>query len=184
MQSPKANVSSAPVLPAYTQLFREDGSRLADEGEALPQYRPPMNRKGSITGPGAGLGVDRPEGSNRIVPSQVVDEAINSGDANESRAAAVEHEIELAEMSEAEALQDSRQDESVDMDAAVDLPHQSDGSDDGMDDGDGQREMDNEDDGWDDHRPSSSSRLHATPEATLSEEGPSRSVQSGTVTAD
>ncbi|KAK0534897.1 hypothetical protein OC842_002501 [Tilletia horrida] len=29
---------TVPVLPAYTQLFREDGSRLGDEGEDLPQY--------------------------------------------------------------------------------------------------------------------------------------------------
>lgn len=31
----------APILPAYTQLFREDGSRLADEGEDLPRYPGP-----------------------------------------------------------------------------------------------------------------------------------------------
>lgn len=44
----------APVLPSYNQLFREDGSRLADEGEDLPQYSGPRNPQpigGSVTGP-------------------------------------------------------------------------------------------------------------------------------------
>lgn len=46
--------SVAPVLPSYNQLFREDGSRLADEGEDLPQYPGPRNPHpvgGSVTGP-------------------------------------------------------------------------------------------------------------------------------------
>ncbi|PWN33450.1 uncharacterized protein FA14DRAFT_173249 [Meira miltonrushii] len=46
--------SVAPVLPSYNQLFREDGSRLADEGEDLPQYSGPRNPHpvgGSVTGP-------------------------------------------------------------------------------------------------------------------------------------
>ncbi|KAN0062759.1 hypothetical protein ACQY0O_004954 [Thecaphora frezii] len=37
-----------PLLPAYTQLFREDGSRLADEGEDLPQYPGRMSVVGEI----------------------------------------------------------------------------------------------------------------------------------------
>ncbi|WFD32626.1 hypothetical protein MSPP1_003674 [Malassezia sp. CBS 17886] len=33
-----------PYLPAYTQLFRDDGSRLADESETLPRYPEPEGR--------------------------------------------------------------------------------------------------------------------------------------------
>ncbi|SPO48529.1 uncharacterized protein PSANT_06220 [Moesziomyces antarcticus] len=37
-----------PLLPAYAQLFREDGSRLADEGEDLPRYPGRMSVVGEI----------------------------------------------------------------------------------------------------------------------------------------
>ncbi|PWZ00024.1 hypothetical protein BCV70DRAFT_200193 [Testicularia cyperi] len=37
-----------PLLPAYAQLFREDGSRLADEGEDLPRYPGRMSVIGEI----------------------------------------------------------------------------------------------------------------------------------------
>ncbi|CAO1638448.1 unnamed protein product [Sympodiomycopsis kandeliae] len=55
--------NTAPVLPAYTQLFRDDGSRL-NEAEDLPAYpgprrkplsiqasRPKLSHRGSVTGP-------------------------------------------------------------------------------------------------------------------------------------
>ncbi|PWN20270.1 hypothetical protein BCV69DRAFT_283148 [Microstroma glucosiphilum] len=63
-----ADPNSAPVLPAYTQLFRDDGSRL-NEAEDLPAYpgprrggsaangsggvamRPTLSSRGSVTGP-------------------------------------------------------------------------------------------------------------------------------------
>ncbi|KAJ1025171.1 hypothetical protein NDA16_002677 [Ustilago loliicola] len=37
-----------PLLPAYAQLFRDDGSRLADEGEDLPRYPGRMSVVGEI----------------------------------------------------------------------------------------------------------------------------------------
>ncbi|KAK0546819.1 hypothetical protein OC846_004349 [Tilletia horrida] len=118
--------SSIPVLPAYTQLFREDGSRLGDEGEDLPRYpgapegfvsvtrngtetdannirnrRPSVLRhqRGSITGPQM-IPSDEADGplSNRIVPSRVVDEAApNNGIDPQAQAAAAR---EIAEMSD------------------------------------------------------------------------------------
>lgn len=59
-----SDLNSAPVLPAYTQLFRDDGSRL-NEAEDLPAYpgprrplplstrpsRPHLHNRGSVTGP-------------------------------------------------------------------------------------------------------------------------------------
>jgi hypothetical protein len=46
-------VHATPVLPSYNQIFREDGSRLADEGEDLPQYPGPRivvpSMGGSVT---------------------------------------------------------------------------------------------------------------------------------------
>ncbi|SPO42160.1 uncharacterized protein PSFLO_07643 [Pseudozyma flocculosa] len=47
-QADAAAVGGVPLLPAYTQLFREDGSRLADEGEDLPQYPGRMSVIGEI----------------------------------------------------------------------------------------------------------------------------------------
>lgn len=44
----KIGEHDAPLLPSYNQLFREDGSRLADEGEDLPQYPGPTGAKGSL----------------------------------------------------------------------------------------------------------------------------------------
>lgn len=81
--------SDVPVLPAYTQLFREDGSRLADEGEDLPQY-PGRGRlslshaRGSITrdlglssGTVGSNSLNVPTSpTNRISPESVVDEAL------------------------------------------------------------------------------------------------------------
>lgn len=61
--------SVAPVLPSYNQLFREDGSRLADEGEDLPQYSGPRNPHpvgGSVTGPSLHDGTDAGEDESEI----------------------------------------------------------------------------------------------------------------------
>ncbi|PWN43624.1 hypothetical protein IE81DRAFT_72660 [Ceraceosorus guamensis] len=146
--------SGPPVLPAYTQLFREDGSRLADEGEDLPQYPGPSNlplpHRGSVTAPsprpdteiadpepglsallspsasnssdaatiraGGGLtdtgavsATSSPNlarspaslrrGSNRIMPSHVVDEELLEGQVSGDRLAAMrEHQQDLDEL--------------------------------------------------------------------------------------
>jgi hypothetical protein len=117
---------SAPVLPAYAQLFREDGSRLADEGEDLPQYPGPAaamaaaargavsagsprlgggvsrSRASSIAGrPASGVAAGGPL-SNHVLPSSIYDEA---PDAGSPEAAERDQERELQELrSEAEML--------------------------------------------------------------------------------
>ena len=99
------------LLPAYTQLFREDGSRLADEGEDLPKY---PGRRGTITGPSP-----RPDGApagdahwSMIAASEVLDDSIDPDFRAETEAAAIEHAHDYS--------QDSALDEEVDIDA--DLP--------------------------------------------------------------
>ncbi|SJX64850.1 uncharacterized protein SRS1_15279 [Sporisorium reilianum f. sp. reilianum] len=62
-----------PLLPAYAQLFREDGSRLADEGEDLPRYPGRMSVVGEIDeeDPGSGIpAYDGGEGTAATEPSQ------------------------------------------------------------------------------------------------------------------
>ncbi len=106
-------------MPAYTQLFREDGSRLADEGEDLPSYPggPGLSsRRGTITGP------ELPAGSRRgsdtrfslIAPSEIVDESINPEQEAASEAAARENEQDYRDVIE----------EHIDLDA--DLPDMED----------------------------------------------------------
>ncbi|KDN47138.1 hypothetical protein K437DRAFT_100561 [Tilletiaria anomala UBC 951] len=109
--------AQTPVLPAYTQLFREDGSRLADEGEDLPRYpghAAEMSRRGTISGPSP-----RPDGQpagdahwSMITASEVVDDSIDPDEVAASEAAAREHAQEFSE--------DSALDERVDID--TDLP--------------------------------------------------------------
>lgn len=87
-----SNTNAVPVLPAYTQLFRDDGSRL-NEAEDLPAYpgprrpaissrtsRPTLHSRGSVTGPlsprldgggsfeGSGGGVTADPGTPGTVP--------------------------------------------------------------------------------------------------------------------
>ncbi|KAE8250489.1 hypothetical protein A4X13_0g4683 [Tilletia indica] len=142
--------TTMPVLPAYTQLFREDGSRLGDEAEDLPQYpgmpegsstaegaaegttgtlprRPSLLRhqRGSITGPQPAT--DDPT-SNRILPSRVVDEAApnNGTDAQAQEAAA----RELAEMSDVgEAAEEEDDDDGIESDSDHDDTEDVDGED-------------------------------------------------------
>lgn len=52
LDNTSTQVSDAPILPSYNQLFREDGSRLADDGEDLPQYPGPrimLPHRGSVS---------------------------------------------------------------------------------------------------------------------------------------
>lgn len=49
-----ADPNNAPVLPAYTQLFRDDGSRL-NEAEDLPAYPGPRRGGSAATGGGVGM---------------------------------------------------------------------------------------------------------------------------------
>ncbi|KAL9937671.1 hypothetical protein V8E36_003216 [Tilletia maclaganii] len=125
------DTSSMPTLPAYTQLFREDGSRLGDEGEDLPQYpgapegsaggangdrpnhvrRPSLlnHHRGSITGPQPST--EDPH-SNRIVPSRVVDEAApNNGIDAQSQAAAARELAEMSDVGEAGEEEDEDDEE-------------------------------------------------------------------------
>ncbi|UZJ55174.1 hypothetical protein CBS101457_004494 [Exobasidium rhododendri] len=129
---PTSNLTTAgherPLLPSYNQLFREDGSRLADEGEDLPQYPGPIDRRisvvgmpsrGSVTAPspsidrhgrpsstGDGSVCQSPTGTpilrfdNRITPSRVVDESVPVGDRTET--VARQQRQELEEMAESE----------------------------------------------------------------------------------
>ena len=113
---------TVPILPAYTQLFREDGSRLADEGEDLPRYPgqkdqhapPPSSRRGTISGPSP-----RPDGLpagdahwSMIAASEILDDSIDPAHAHDLDAAARENAQEYEEA--------STMDERVDLDA--DLP--------------------------------------------------------------
>lgn len=62
-----------PLLPAYAQLFREDGSRLADEGEDLPRYPGRMSVVGEIDEeyPGSGTpAYDSREETAAVDPAQ------------------------------------------------------------------------------------------------------------------
>jgi len=112
----KINGNDAPLLPSYNQLFREDGSRLADEGEDLPQYPGPVKRRisavipssGSVTAPSPLIGsnniADDEELAttfdNRITPSRVVDESVPEGSLSDD--VSRQQQLELQEMQEEE----------------------------------------------------------------------------------
>ena len=95
--------SGLPLLPAYTQLFREDGSRLADEGEDLPQYPGRMSVIGEIE--------DSDEGQNEISADTNRDGSTRAGANQESEtlnASEQEDEYRAQDMvSHGEASEDS-----------------------------------------------------------------------------
>jgi hypothetical protein len=128
----KINAHDAPLLPSYNQLFREDGSRLADEGEDLPQYPGPAGRRfsaavppsGSVTAPSPLIGSNGDIATideltsfdNRITPSRVLDESIAD---TFSDAVSRQQQLELEEMEEEEEEQTQTADrlnETVNMD--------------------------------------------------------------------
>lgn len=129
----KMNANDAPLLPSYNQLFREDGSRLADEGEDLPQYPGPAGRRfsaavppsGSVTAPSPLIGSNADTVTidelttfdNRITPSRVLDESVAD---TFSDAVSRQQQLELEEMEEEEEEEQTqtadRLNETVNMD--------------------------------------------------------------------
>lgn len=139
----KVNVNDTPILPSYNQLFREDGSRLADEGEDLPQYPGPsggrvaaaMPPSGSVTAPSpllgsngdatttdenvAVVGSPEPRFDNRITPSRVVGESLPVVAGSDAEVVSRQQRLELEEMEMEEEENGGlaqRLDETVNMD--------------------------------------------------------------------
>jgi hypothetical protein len=141
----KINGNDAPLLPSYNQLFREDGSRLADEGEDLPQYPGPANRRistvmpssGSVTAPSPLIGsnsigenglIDELATTfdNRITPSRVLDESVPEDALSDD--VSRQQRLELQEMQEEEEDEQQQQvhtadrmNETVNMDDELDF---------------------------------------------------------------
>lgn len=143
--------NDVPILPSYNQLFREDGSRLADEGEDLPQY--PGRRtsgtvpsSGSVTAPSPNIGsttttVEQGSGSemdeflrfdNRITPSRVVDESLPMD--RDSQIVSRQQQLELEEMQEMDEEEENQVQASDRMNETVNMEDMDDefGEDDGM----------------------------------------------------